>query len=71
MTRPKMIDTHKDIAYVAELEDGVFVATWQGDPGRCLDIGNAKEFKTAAAARAAISRARKWRPFINAKVVQV
>jgi hypothetical protein len=57
--------------YVAELEPGVFVAPWSGDPGRCLNIGNAKEYKTTAAARAAITRARKYRPFLNAQVVVI
>lgn len=58
--------------YIAELEPGVWVAPWAGDPGRTIKRENAKRFRTRPAAKAAITRAQKTRPgyFLGARVDQ-
>ena len=56
---------------VVELEPGVWLAPWKGDPGRTLDVATAKVFKTGASARRALEQARRYRPFKNARVVRV
>lgn len=53
---------------IVELEKGVWLAAWQGDPGRTLDIRSAKNFKTYKAAEFALMGARNYRPFANAKI---
>jgi len=53
--------------YVVELEKGVWVAPWDGDPGRTLVIKNAKTFPNKTEADFAIVCARVYRKFENAK----
>jgi len=53
---------------IVELEKGVWLAAWQGDPGRTLDIRSAKHFKTYKAAEFALMGARNYRPFANAVI---
>lgn len=57
--------------YIVELEPGAWLAPWPGDPGRTCVQANARQYKTAAAARAAITRARKMRMFTISTVVEV
>ena len=54
--------------YVVELEKGVFIAPWDGDPGRTLNFKNAKKFKNRKHAEIALTKARTYRPFLNAKI---
>lgn len=42
------------MAYVIQLEPGVWVAPWDGDPGRTLVKENAYRFRSRAAANRAI-----------------
>ena len=51
------------------LEKGVWVANWEGDPGRTIVEENAQEFNTMRKALNALKRARRYRPFINAEIV--
>lgn len=53
---------------IVELEKGVWLAAWTGDPGRTLDIRSAKNFKTYKAAEFALMGARNYRPFANAVI---
>lgn len=55
--------------FIVELEDGVWLAPWQGDPGRTLDIHFAKLFKYRVSAEHALDRALSYRKFANAKVI--
>ena len=36
--------------YIVEIEDGVYLAPWDGDPGRTLVKESAKKFKTKSSA---------------------
>ena len=56
--------------YIAELEKGVWVAPWDGDPGRTLVQENAKVFNRKSAAWRAIEKHQENRPFVNARVVE-
>jgi len=51
--------------FVVELEPGVWVAPWSGDPGRTLVIANAQQFDRQADAEAALEAAREFRPFVD------
>jgi acyl carrier protein len=57
--------------FVVELEKGVWVAPWIGDPGRTLKIENAKRFKRRNHARYGLKMARKYRPFLKAKIKHI
>lgn len=54
---------------IVELEPGVWLAAWRGDPGRTLVKATAKVFRSASAAERAIRAARVYRPFPNARTV--
>lgn len=53
---------------IVELEKGVWLAPWEGDPGRTLNKMTAKHFKTRKAAEFALVGARNYRPFVNAQI---
>jgi hypothetical protein len=55
--------------YVVELEDGVWIADTDGDPGRTLKFGNAQLFESESEAAVAIGDARDYRPFPRAHIV--
>lgn len=57
--------------YILELEDRVWLAPWDGDPGRTLDINNAIKFINISGAFKELKYARKFRPFKHAKVVAI
>jgi len=57
--------------YIAELEKGVWIAPWSGDPGRTLKKENAKIFNLKSTSWRAIELAQKIRPFKKAKVIKV
>ena len=42
------------MSYIIELERGVWIAPWDGDPGRTLIRENAHTFRTRAAAERAL-----------------
>jgi len=53
-----------------ELESGVWLKTdIEGDPGRTLVEEEATEFDSIGEARAALSEARKFRPFEGALII--
>ena len=52
--------------YVVQLETGVWLAGWTGDPGRTCEIDNAIRFNTIWAAAVALNRSRDYRPFPKA-----
>ena len=54
--------------FVVELEPGVWLAEWSGDPGRTCDRRNAKVYVTEVEAIRGKARARRMRPFRNAKI---
>jgi hypothetical protein len=57
------------MAFIVELEDGVYLAAWNGDPGRTLVKSSAKRFKAYAQAQFALLGARNYRPFERAKII--
>lgn len=54
--------------WTVELESGVWLASWEGDPGRTLFGLNAMGFGTRAEAVAALKAARSYRPFASAEI---
>lgn len=54
--------------WIVELEEGVWIAPWSGDPGRCLVKDHAQKFRSERGARHALALARHYRPFINAVI---
>jgi len=52
------------------LEKGVWIADWEGDPGRTIVEGNAQEFTDINSAQKALVKARKYRSFPNAEIVE-
>lgn len=57
--------------YIVEIEAGVWLAPWEGDPGRTLVRDSAKRFRLASSAFKALSKACEYRNFDNAKVIPV
>ena len=56
--------------FIVELEKGVWLAPWEGDPGRTLVKESAKKFNTYWQGVKALSDAKdiRYRDFNNAKV---
>lgn len=54
--------------WTVKLESGVWVASWDGDPGRTLVEGSARGFDTRAGAEDALKAARSYRPFASAEI---
>jgi hypothetical protein len=44
--------------YIVEIEEGVWLSPWDGDPGRTLVKDSAKQFKTENDAGKALGKAR-------------
>ena len=57
--------------FIVELEPDVWIARWDGDPGRTLRLRKAKQFVSGRAAEKALASARKYRPFVDACVKQL
>lgn len=55
--------------WTVQLEPGVWIASWDGDPGRTLRGQNAKQFVSRRAAQRALIAARKYRAFAKACLV--
>ncbi len=56
------------VAAVVELEPGVWIAPWKGDPGRTLVVTSAKVYGSQATADRALKAARQFRPFPHARI---
>jgi hypothetical protein len=54
---------------IVELENGVWIAPWNGDPGRTLDRENAKKFDNHKNAKKMLGKAREHRQFKNALII--
>jgi len=54
--------------WIVELEPGVFLASWKGDPGRTTEKRNAQVYGSHPRARRALIDAQKLRPFKQARV---
>ena len=52
------------------LEPGVWIADWEGDPGRTHVEENAQEFDTLKEASKALEKARTYRPFKGAQIIE-
>lgn len=57
--------------FIVELETGVWLAPWDGDPGRTQVKEYAKTFKSESAAHKAVEEARRYRRFKKVIVEQV
>jgi hypothetical protein len=55
--------------YVVELEEGVWLAAWNGEPGCTICRTNARVFQDIGLAKRELEAARKWNEFEGAKVV--
>ncbi len=57
--------------WIVQLEPGVWLSPWHGDPGRTTDHERAVRFLTFTAAETALERAREYRPFEHASILPV
>ena len=59
-----------DEYFIIELEPGVYVAPWLGDPGRTTTKENAKRFPSQVSAETSLNRIKQNYPnrFNNAKI---
>lgn len=57
--------------FAVELDPGVWIAPWDGDPGRTLRLKNAQVYGSAMSAMDALDAARKYRPFERAAIFKV
>lgn len=57
--------------FIVELEKGVWLADWSGDPGRTLLKKNARQYATRRGASIALGMARKFRLFKDAVIEKV
>ena len=59
------------MSFSVELEKGVWTLDVFGDPGRTVCKYNADKFKTKQSAEKALAKARTFRPFVDAKIIEV
>ena len=57
------------MAYIVEIEIGVWLASLDGDPGRTLDKSRATTFKTRKDAEMDLQKARLFKDFRDAKII--
>jgi len=57
--------------WIVELEQETWIAPWFGDPGRTVVMRNARKFSSKHSAELALSKARGFHPFANAKIIEV
>ena len=57
--------------WIVELQEFVYISTWRGDPGRTYCMSCAKRFDSIKQAEASLKRARQYRPFGDARIVEV
>ena len=55
--------------FIVELEPGMWLANWDGDPGRTLEANHAKRFPTQEEALLALQNARAFREFPRAVIL--
>jgi len=55
--------------FEVRLERGVWLADWEGDPGRTVKRENSKLFDSVEDAEQACKQARKYRPFKDALIL--
>jgi hypothetical protein len=56
--------------FVVELEPLVWIAPWEGDPGRTTKFKNAEKFPTVEKAQEALEKAQKYRNFNNSRIMK-
>ena len=54
--------------YIVKLEEGVWLAPWEGNPGRTLKIENATKYYIRENAEKALSDALKYRSFSDPEI---
>lgn len=57
--------------WIVELEKGVWLTSFLGDPGRTLNKEEATDFLNNETAEKVLKKARKFRPFKNAKIIEL
>lgn len=57
--------------YVVQLEPGVWLAPWRGNPGRTDVEAGAIRFRSRARAEMALDEARSLYPFTGAQIIEV
>ncbi len=57
--------------YIIELDEKCWIAPWDGDPGRTVVENSAKKYLFKEPAERALGKARKYRPFKNARIVEI
>lgn len=66
--QPKIAQQRRGMIII-ELEKNVFLAPWEGDPGRTKKLDNARQFHSEITAKKYLTLARKYRKFDNAKLI--
>jgi len=66
--RPEAGKEGEGMSYIVQLEPGVYLVPWSGDPGRTLSRLTARQYKGISAATYALARARRFRDFVNATI---
>lgn len=56
--------------YIVKLETGVWIAPWDGDPGRTTIEETAKGFLFKKEAQRHLTKARKYRSFPDAEIIE-
>jgi hypothetical protein len=57
--------------WIVELQKNVWIAAWDGDPGRTVKKENAEVFQDKLKATQALTYARLFRPFKQAKIIKL
>lgn len=57
--------------FVVELQKMVWLAPWDGNPGRTCELAGAMRLSTKKKAERELERARKYHPFERARIVEV
>jgi hypothetical protein len=57
--------------FIVELESGVWLAPWHGDPGRTVVKKNARVYTSKKGANIALGISRRFRDFNNARVISI
>lgn len=57
--------------YIVQLEGNLYLAPWEGDPGRTLKYDSAMVFKNKKQAKKELIKARKFRKFENAEIIEI
>ena len=61
----------KDKKYIIELEAGLYLAPWGGDPGRTHKIDSSLVCHNIDEANNKLKAARTYRPFPNASIIEI